>query len=67
MTSPAALGRTAKLRPRDGPEFAQTAAEGQDLVGKQKQAGWHGQGEPMLCARQSVPHGSLRSKLAGDT
>lgn len=48
MTSPVALGRTAKLRPRDGPEFVQTAAEGQDLVGKQKQAGWHGQGEPML-------------------
>lgn len=37
MTSPLALGRAAKPRATDGPEFSQLVAEGQDLVGKQRQ------------------------------
>lgn len=68
MTGPPALGRAAKLRPRDAPEFAQTAARSQGLVGKQTQARGHGQGEMARAGQeqQSEPHGRLRSKLAAD-
>lgn len=68
MTNPVGPGRAVKPRPTDGPEFAQTASRGQDLVGKQAQAQGHGQGEmPKAGGSSSQPHGSLRSKLAGDT
>lgn len=60
MTSPLALGRAAKPRATDGPEFSQMVAGGQDLVGKQRQ------GEMPRARReqQSVTQVSLSSKLA---
>lgn len=35
---PSAQGRAAEPRPGDGPEFVQSEAGGQDLVGKQAQS-----------------------------